>query len=519
MSKKIYRTALSFSLADRLEVTLGSAGINFPLTSEKDFNEFKQECGISESFSWIYNDPKYYENVSAKSIVPKAEDFIQVPMRLLSAGIVGAHSWKATDFSNEEVLRNSASKLNKKPVYKEHNPDLDNWVGIVSGTKWTPSFTQQVGDRMITVPAGIDGVLDIDAKTNPKLARGVLLGSIFSNSVTIVFDYTQSHPDMDEDTFLSSLGKVAPDGRMVTRKVTAIYDYYETSLVFLGADPFAKAIKDGELAHIDVNHIRQEFSRRNPEFTETETEDKNAKKYSIGFELSEGVLSLHRQTKEVEQNASQKNLKMDKLIATFIALFGVHFNLKAGDTLTEEQLENHLKALTFETEEQRQKVAETAQELQKFKAALSEFSDIKAEDKAEEILKKVTFISVEDKKSLEGIEQLKADAEFGKTALTNQRNEAIRLYKIAAGDQKSDAVINMMLKANTEELEGLLALHTNGATSKFKATCKGCGKSEFTFQSSFTGETDGDDTSDTTAPISLVTVEDIRNQFPTRTRR
>lgn len=522
MKKRTFRAKLSFNLAEAGEVKLGASGVNIKSLSKEAFNAFKLECGITESFSWLYNDPKYFENATAQSIMPKPEDFIQVPFRLLSATIVGAGSWKATDFTNEKILKGSASKLSGKPIFKEHNPDLDNWVGIVSGTKWSPSFTQKVGGKEVVVPAGIDGVLDIDVKTNPTLARGIMIGSIFSNSVTVVFDYEKSHEDIPDGEFFEKVGTIAADGKMITRKATKIYDYYETSLVFLGADPFSKSIDvEGNLKNIDVNHVHQEFSRRNPSFEAPEDEnvDKKAKKYQIGFELSAGVLSLGRTDRtEPEQNLPKNEVEMKKLIATFIALFGANFNLKAGDELTEEQLETHLKALTFSTEVDRDSAKATKENLAKFMAVATGFEGVEATATPEQVLEKLTFIPVADSAKLANIETLTQEAEIGRNTVKAQREEAVRLYKIAAGEKKNEAVINMMLKASTEELEGLLSTYTDGATSKFKATCKGCGKSEFTFQSSFAGDVKDDKKDEKPTVSEVVTMEDIRRGYATSIR-
>src|SRR5690606_12701038 len=111
---------------------------------------------------------------------------------------VGAGSWKATDFSDVRMLKGSMGKLKGKTVYKEHDQEVDNWLGFVKETSWSEQFTNSTGD---TVPAGIDGVLLIDAKTNPKIARGLLMGTIYSNSVTVVFDWEMSHHFEDEWEF------------------------------------------------------------------------------------------------------------------------------------------------------------------------------------------------------------------------------------------------------------------------------------------------------------------------------
>ena len=61
----------------------------------------------------------------------------------------------------------------------DHSTDVANAIGSVKQTFWQESFKQDG----IVIPAGINGVLKIDAKANPRLARGILMDppSIHSN--------------------------------------------------------------------------------------------------------------------------------------------------------------------------------------------------------------------------------------------------------------------------------------------------------------------------------------------------
>ena len=71
----------------------------------------------------------------------------------------------------------------------------------------------------------------VDAKTNPKVARGVLMGSIFSNSVTVEFEWKMSHPFENEYEFLDKIGQYGADGKMIRRVVTKILNYHKSSLI------------------------------------------------------------------------------------------------------------------------------------------------------------------------------------------------------------------------------------------------------------------------------------------------
>lgn len=519
--KKQFRGSLSFDRAELgAEVHIGASGVPLSFSSKTDYDEFKKKCGgdvTAESFSWIYNDPKFFKDVSKSDVLPRPEDFMVVPFRLLSATIVGAGSWKATDFSNSDVLRESMPMLNNKPVFKEHNFDLDNWVGFVQGTTWAPASDATKNGLTIPVPPGINGMIAIDIKTNPKLARGVATGVINSNSVTVVFDFEMSHDFSSEDEYFSQIGMVADDGKMVTRKVTRIREYYETSLVFLGADPFAKAFKeDGGLNDIDISNVRQEFMLKYPSFDGVDDKEKNRKNYRIGFELTDGIISLSRNSAKQLEKPTEKPQKMKELIIAFIASFGQHFNLKAGDEPTEAQMIEHMKKLSFEKDDDKAKTAElvAAGELFFTKAKETGGDSVKAITTVDALLEKVTFIKADDAKKLENIASLEANAKIGQDFLNLKREEGKRLYKLAAGSDKKDSVISMFDKATSDELDGLISLHTKSATAKFVPTCQKCQSHDVTFQSSFTGESpEEEDDNDYVLETDTMTGAYIRNEF------
>lgn len=522
--KKLYKGKLNFSKAEMMasQIDLGAVGINMPIESTIDYRkEYGVDGPLQLGSLWTsVNDPKFYEGISAKDVIPKEEDFIEVPFRLLSATTVGAGTWKATDFSDATMLKKSMDKLNNKPVYKDHETDLDNWVGIVRGTKWTESTTQ----GGIKVPAGIDGLLAIDAKTNPKIARGVLLGSIFSNSVTVEFSWEMSHEFENEWDFYENVGKMGKDGKMIRRVVKEISNYHETSLVWLGADPFAKAVaEDGTLNHIDVGSVyeftKQSYGKVDKVDLKEETEDvksylRDNKKLVINFALDKNTLSLARKNK-VEQNTQEE---MEKFLAAFIAAFGTHFNLKAGDKPTDEQMVGFLKDLKLSSED-----ADKLALVDKF-SALMKTEDGKEPENVDEFLEKHSFVSSERLASLEAVEKeveqlrtektnletenasLKKYAETGKKYSKFKKDEAIRLYKATVGiENVEQSVVDLFNKAEDEAIDGLLKQYTKGATEKFSGTCSDCGSHNFKFQSSFTsgderyGEENEDDVVSTTA--------------------
>lgn len=524
---KLFRGRLSLNAAGLItsQVDLGAVGINIPVHATTDYRkEFGVDGPLSLGTMWgSLNDPKFYENIGAADVVPKPEDFIEVPFRLLSATTVGAGTWKATDFSDVNMLRGSMGKLDGKPVYKDHETDLDNWVGIVRATKWSEATTQ----NGMVIPAGIDGLLAIDAKTNPKIARGVLLGSIFSNSVTVEFTWEMSHLYDNEWDFYDNIGKLGSDGKMIRRVAKEITNYHESSLVWLGADPFAKAVaEDGSYKHIDTGSVYSYAKKSVGKEDKTSIADesdavknlvKDGKKFTINFALDKNLLPL-RLPKTVENLDNGKNDNtMEKFLLAFVSTFGAHFKLNEGDKPTEDQLVGFLKDLGV-------KSPDTDDKLQMFDKMKSYFKD--AEGNAVSDVE--AFMServIVEKSKIDGIDELDTQitnltreterltplAKIGEAYSNNKREEAIRLYKAAVGVDKADeAVINLFKKADEAAVDGLLRQYTKNATEKFSGTCSDCGSTNFKFQSSFTKDKDAADEDDLD---TVVTTEALRERY------
>ncbi len=530
--KKVFRQKMNFDKAMLIgSLEMGASGLSLPYIQGADYTkEFSTPKDWLMQFGSLWssiNDPKFYADIAISDIMPKAEDFIEVPFRLLTATTVGAGTWKATDFSNVKVLKESMSKLEGKPVYKDHETDLDNWVGLVRAVKWSGATTQ----NGVTVPAGIDGLVAIDAKTNPKIARGVLLGSIFSNSVTVDFEWEMSHDFENEWDFYDRVGTMGSDGKMVRRLVKNIHDYYESSLVWLGADPFAKArTEDGGLMHIDESSIyeyakvalsKEVDKEKYADETDISKEIlKNSKKIKINFALDKNVLSLaNRKTVEL-----QKIEDMDKFLLAFIAAFGESLGFKKDQTVTPEEAIAQLSKIGVVQEADKTKVsladafiAEANKfakdgETLDFTAFLTSHTFV---EKGE--LTKLTGLSTEvetltaAKTALETkVTELTPDATLGQSYTKQKKDEAVRLYKVAVGEANADAtVIGLFEKATDKEVEGLLKQYTKSATAKFSGSCATCGSHDFKFQSSIIVDADANDVADNL----VVTAEDFRAKF------
>lgn len=336
MKTKTFTAKLSF---DRATMTLGNAGVSGKVLPT-DTDTVRRAL---DGFSWFGSSAdtnKFFDDVNAQNIVPKPEDFIRVPFRLISAAIVGAGTWKATDFSDALLLKGSTGKLDKKTIFFDHEQDIMNWVGIVTEPTWSEARTQ--GD--LHIPAGIDGILNIDAKTNPKLARGVLAGAVMSNSVTVIFDWVMSHPSMSSDDFYNKMGTVV-DNKMVCRKVTKIYDYYETSLCWLGADPYAKMYDEaGNLRHVDTTAV---FEDEPDEVKGRYTKEAS---YNVAFGYNKDVFkAMHKQ--EFNFNNNNKEEKMDKELQAFLCtLLGLPADTALELSKVKEEFGKHVVLLKSDKE-------------------------------------------------------------------------------------------------------------------------------------------------------------------------
>lgn len=169
--------------------------------------------------------------------IQEEDNYLLVPFRGLSATLIRDY---AIDFTKDGVLKAAVGMFNELPMYVDHWLEVDNWVGRTSNAHWTDGE----GD----VPGGVDFMARIykgeqltgvykDRQT--KLLVGIQEDIINSVSATLTFQWAKSHPDMADTDFWRSLGDEI-DGESVRLVVTKIDWVGEISLVWAGADPYAK---------------------------------------------------------------------------------------------------------------------------------------------------------------------------------------------------------------------------------------------------------------------------------------
>lgn len=189
--------------------------------------------------------------VTFADVQPQDSDYIYPLFRAISAVIIPG-LW--LDYSEPGVLEASAPLLKGQTVYVDHYYwSVTGWIGAVNEAFWDAAGTESGG-----VP-GINAELKIDCKVAPKVARGMMMKppAIHSVSVTVLFEFDYSHPQLvEERRFWALLGEEI-DGEIVRLIVTKILEFWEISPVFQGADRLAKRLPGDESAPEDEDDLEE----------------------------------------------------------------------------------------------------------------------------------------------------------------------------------------------------------------------------------------------------------------------
>lgn len=173
-------------------------------------------------------------------VLPDEGDYITVPFRAISQAFIPGH---CLDFTGDGVLEAAVPLIYGQTVYPNHDLfDINNALGSISASAWD-------GDDAAAKGApGINVQYKIDALMNPRIARLLLMKppAIHSTSLTLLFEFEFSHPDLvEQGRFWNLLGDEV-EGSIVRLIVTKINECWEGSLVFMGADRRAKQLPDDD---------------------------------------------------------------------------------------------------------------------------------------------------------------------------------------------------------------------------------------------------------------------------------
>jgi hypothetical protein len=264
--------------------------------------------------------PAQIEFDSVDELLPKPEDYYYKDYRAISATLAPCYG---LDFSKPGVLEAAVPMLKGQTVYKDHwFYSVDGWVGVVSETAWDAK-----GDQVGGGIAGINAKLKLDSKKDPMLIRGVAMEppAIHSCSVTVLFEFEFSHPDLvEQGRFWQLLGEEV-DGQVVRLIVTLILGFWELSLVFQGAQeenkqvPALPSIPGDVEIDDDEAELGQRDRRRMGASPQANSEGRTTVKLTAE---QKAKLGISVEGEEVE----------DRLVLS--AVDGLAARAAAGDTLT-----------------------------------------------------------------------------------------------------------------------------------------------------------------------------------------
>lgn len=447
----------------------------------------------------LFGGDNYRQNLvnpNLQDAIPKEEDFLPFWFRHISATIVGGYTWKATDFP-EKVLKKSTPLLKLKPVFVNHDLQVSNIVAGIGETKWTPGFKSSDG---IQVPPGIDAPIWVDGRLHPDICRKLAaypVPHIQSVSVTVTYEWEPSHVfedrDGNEDAWLfeNRIGQMV-NNEMVRRIATEIVEYYETSLVWSGADPFAKILNQkGEPINIEKSAIigMQKFS--DDPLTDLYKEQNRyfvndscfsiVKKIDLQREVIGKIIKTENFSRVPQtKNSNSNNSKMDEL-TTFIAQL---LSVKPEEVTTEMLKEYSLVKTTDHN---------SLLNLQKTVGDIASYNTLKAEK--DTATKAVETLTAEKETLTAEKTQNEPLVAFAKEKLKASKDEALRLLKLSKAGQEPDAsIVSLIDRAEKEQdfktLNGLIIQYGGKALETFEGKCTECGSEKITFRSS--KQTDAD---------------------------
>ena len=426
----------------------------------------------------------YYPGLTKEDLTPNSDEFIEPVFRLLSSTIV-SKNWNPTDFGQPGVLKASMKLLLGQTVNCDHSTDIGNAIGSVSQVMWQEAYK----DGNFVIPAGINGVLKIDGKANPRIARGILMDppSIHSNSVTVQFKWEKSHPGMDDRDFWNKLGTYDEKGNMIRKVVTEVVRYLETSLVSHGADSFAQKIgEDGKI-------INPEFAKRTwTSFAEYQEDTKKAYYFT---DFKDDFKSFQESNDTPENNINPLNT-----------------NKKESTMTLAEFLESLYGDNMLSLAEGQEKTAEVA--LQMVKDLVHGKNDLQA--KVDNLTTEKNTLAEQVSNKDAEIANLTAMATVGKNHIASLRETTVANYKKLKGDAADETIITM-LNAETTGLQTLISLNKDYQAQleeKFPLTCSHCGSHDISRGSSVQepDKNDPDTTHNSEVSSTNDVIEDLYNK-------
>ena len=438
--------------------------------SEKFFDAAKTNKESLSKFGLFSNIDynTFFPDVQPKDFNPEKDEFIEPIFRLLSNCIV-SKNYNPTEFP-ADVLKASMPLLVGQTVNCDHETNIGNAIGSVVDVFWQEAYKTADGQE---IPAGINGKLKIDAKANPRIARGINMDppSIHSNSVTVQFEWKPSHDFENPWEFWDRLGTYDENGQMIRRIATRIISYKETSLVSHGADPFAQLLDNkGKIINPGyASSVYNSFSEVIKEKVSSSCSAVSTTDYKALGEVAvmhNTSININKgeQPSPVDKNQN-KNI-MNKELQEFLEkLFGEGMlSLAEGSSASVELVLTEVKKLV--------------QDKKDLSIQLTE-----AQKNASTLQEKVTNLENDAKENTSFIE-------MGKNHLKEVREATLASYKKISGEEKIDTHIVNLIE-NTASLDLLISLKSTydaQLEEKFPLHCADCGSHNINRASSVSQE-------------------------------
>lgn len=437
-----YQEILRFGFGHSLVVpnTPEKVDVSEYLTAKAVKGELEVDSlGFFDSASPNFNT--FYPQLTAEDLQPTEDDFVRPTFRALSAGIVRRNSYPV-DFSKPGVLKGGAKLLVGQTIYNNHEILIGNQIGAVEKVSWQDAVKLSNGK---TIPAGINAVFKIDGKSQPNIARGIMMDppSIHSCSVTIEFQWEKSHPEMTDSEFYNLWGTYNKDGQLIRKVVTKVVRFYEISLVPHGADPFAKRLdSNGTIVLPDMatSIDQQSLLKKGAAFIDFSTDLENFSEIPTIPEHFNNNLS--------------KKAKME-FIQKLAQSLGLEFNEDTDEVTLQENINTALAGLQDKVKTSEKAVATLTEKNGTLSNTITEL---------EAKLEKAADPDV--------IQRLTDDIKVVKDKLTA---EITRVYKLAKDADPDESFLGLMAKSDISGLNALLSEYTGLADEKFPATCSDCG--------------------------------------------
>lgn len=232
------------------------------------------------------------------------------PFRMLSKSFIQSH---LLDFSEGDVLQEAVELFNTK-IFKNHNTDIENSIGLVINARFSESFRH-------TNIAGIDADYKIYKKFGEDIADRIEADVLDSTSVGVRFAWKKSHPKLKGASFFDHLGYEV-DGHIVRLIITKILRVPETSIVYAGADPNAKKLTFAgefdrlilkETSEADEQIFKNEDLEQEKQGVNVENENLEAENLSLRNENARLETEL-KDAKEQAGKFAYKHAEAEKLV-------------------------------------------------------------------------------------------------------------------------------------------------------------------------------------------------------------